>query len=62
MVWVSRPFFCATLFVSTAKMVEKRMCTSFRGCDGHSRKIGFLTFVVCMWEERAVLRMVGLFR
>ena len=38
------------------------MCTSFRRCDGHTRKIGFLTFVVCMWEERAELRLVGLFR
>ena len=35
------------------------MCTSFQRCDGHSRKIGTLTFVVCMWEERAELQAVG---
>ena len=37
------------------------MCTSFRKRDGHSRKVGFLTFEVCMGEDRAELRLVRLF-
>ena len=59
---VSRPFFFCHPVLCIVEKVDKRMCTSFRNRNGHSRKVGFfLTFVVCMWEEKAELRLICLF-
>ena len=58
--WSSASFACA-LFVALSYKVGRKFDATFRKHDGHSRKDGFLTFDVCMWEERAELRLVLFF-
>ena len=52
---------CHLVRVNNSESLRRGCVPLFRRCDGHSWKIGFMTFVVCMWEERADLRLVGLF-